>query len=87
MKKFILSTLLIFSIAALADCGPRSPSSAAAAEKAEETATCIYDGMTMNKKDMLAVDFGGKTYYTCDEKEKTEFLKSPDKYIKAAQKM
>jgi YHS domain-containing protein len=46
-----------------------------------ETATCPVSGQTMAKKDMIAYDYQGKTYYFCCSDCLPKFKADPDKYI------
>jgi Cu+-exporting ATPase len=43
-------------------------------------------GMTVDPKTAPSADYKGKTYYFCSADEKADFAKSPEKYIKDANK-
>ena len=61
---------------------PAPPSDAARAPRGSEI-TCAIDGMKMPLgDDTPSLEYGGKTYYFCDESEKRTFLAAPERYAR-----
>ena len=62
--------------------GESAPASTPVASAKADTASCPVLGTTMAKKDMIAYDYKGKTYYFCCSDCVTKFKADPEKYIK-----
>jgi YHS domain-containing protein len=84
MKK-IAQVLLMAGLAATLI--PAAPQDKKADQKpaAKEVADPVC-GMTVDPKDSDKTEYKGKTYYFCSLADKKEFEKSPDKYLKEANK-
>jgi len=52
------------------------------AAKSSDMASCPVLGTTMPKKDMIAYEYKGKTYYLCCKECVDAFKANPEKYIK-----
>jgi YHS domain-containing protein len=60
---------------------PPAPTPAAATGQDDETASCLVLGTTMAKKDMIAHEYQGKTYYFCCPPCVEKFKQDPEKWI------